>query len=151
MVSEKSCEKFSRKITMQVHNPSEIWNQSSCKITGKNQSLVTLLTSLLIINSFLYRFSQHDWLWSEFQRPILMLLFSKYPMPKDNTKSSGNKSLLQKKRYVQCATQYSKISSSWKFTYPLQRHIRLKNFSSVCCLAEELGITAAINPLILML
>ena len=91
MVSEKSCEMFFGKITMQVHNPSEIWNQNSCKITGKNQSLVTLLTSLLIINFFTYRFSGHDWLWSEFQRPILMLLFFKYAMPKENTKLSGNK------------------------------------------------------------
>ena len=75
-------------------------------------------------------------------------------MPKDKTKSSGNKreSFSKKKKWdVQCATQYSKISSSWKFTYPLQRHIRLKNFSSFCCFAEELGIAAAINPLILML
>ena len=81
-------------------------------------------------------------------------------MPKDNTKLSGNKreSFSKKKKkkkkkkwVVQCATQYSKISSSWKFIYPLQRHIRLKNFSSACCFAEELGITAAINPLILML
>ena len=153
MVSEKWCEIFFGKIIMQVHNPSKIWNQSSCKITGKNQSLVTLLTSLLIINFFTYRFSQHDWLWSEFQRPILMLSFFKYPMPRDITKLSGNKRepFSKKKWDVQCATQYSKICSAWKFTYPLQRHIRLKNFSSICCFAEELGITAAINPLIFML
>ena len=114
MVSEKSCEMFFGKITMQVHNPSEIWNQNSCKITGKNQSLVTLLTSLLIINFFTYRFSGHDWLWSEFQRPILMLLFFKYTMPKDNTKLSGNKresfskkKKKKKKKKMRCSICYS--------------------------------------------
>ena len=46
VVCKKSYEICFGKVTMQVYSSSEIWNQRSCKVTGRNQSLANLLTLL---------------------------------------------------------------------------------------------------------
>lgn len=128
---------------------SEIWNQSFCKITRRNQSLATLLNTLLIINFFAYLISRHSYIRISGTNSNA---FFKYSIHKDITKSSKKKGcLFWRKKMFNVLLNVLKFPPPENLLTPRKRHIWLKKFSSVCSFAEELGITAAVNKRFLQL